>query len=98
MKKKFFASLLLAFAALPNAWSADYGIPAGIQEGNILHCFNWTMAQVKEELPNIAAAGFGSVQLSPLQRGDVNVGSPWHDLYGPTPFASNPRVWVRKLI
>lgn len=83
MKKKFFASLLLAFAALPNAWSADYGIPAGIQEGNILHCFNWTMAQVKEELPTIAAAGFGSVQLSPLQRGDVNVGSPWHDLYRP---------------
>lgn len=65
------------------AWSADYGLPANIQDGNILHCFNWTMADVKAELPNIAAAGYGSVQLSPLQRPDIKTGSSWHDLYRP---------------
>lgn len=61
----------------------SYGLPEKIQDGNILHCFDWTMADVKAELPNIAAAGFGAVQLSPLQRADIRTGSSWHDLYRP---------------
>lgn len=85
MRKKLLSLIgltaLLASASVTAANS--YGIPDGIQEGNILHCFDWTMADVKAELPNIAAAGFGSVQLSPLQRADVRTGSPWHDLYRP---------------
>ena len=63
--------------------AADYGLPTEIQQGNILHCFNWTANEIKAELPNIAAAGFGSVQLSPLQRPDIRTGSSWHDLYRP---------------
>lgn len=83
MKKKLLYSMLLGMFILPNAWGADYGLPTGIQEGNILHCFNWPAKEVKAALPQIAAAGFGSVQLSPLQRPDAGVGSPWHDLYRP---------------
>lgn len=41
------------------------------------------MNEVKNALPEIAAAGFGSVQLSPLQRPDIKVGYAWHDLYRP---------------
>lgn len=74
---------MLAMGSAGVVSADDYGLPAAIQDGNILHCFNWTMAEVKAELPNIAAAGFGSVQLSPLQRADVQVGSAWHDLYRP---------------
>lgn len=81
--KRNFLALMLAMGSAGMVMAADYGLPAAIQDGNILHCFNWTMADVKAELPNIAAAGFGSVQLSPLQRADVRQGSPWHDLYRP---------------
>lgn len=67
-----------------SASAADYGLPSKIQDGNILHCFNWPASEVKAALPQIAAAGFGAVQLSPLQRPDVKAsGTSWHDLYRP---------------
>ena len=62
----------------------DYGLPLDCKDGNILHCFNWTLAQIKAELPRIAAAGFTSVQTSPLQPHDGN--SHWYWLYQPTKF------------
>ncbi len=83
MKKNFISALMLAALSVPLGYAADYGLPEGIQEGNILHCFNWTAKEIKAELPNIAAAGFGSVQMSPLQRPDIKTGSSWHDLYRP---------------
>ncbi len=83
MKKRTLSSLLAGLLMIPAAMAADYGLPSAIQQGNILHCFNWPAKDVKEALPQIAAAGFGSVQLSPMQRGDVSKGSPWHDLYRP---------------
>ena len=76
-------SLLLLTGLCGTSCSADYGLPSEIQDGNILHCFNWPIKEIKAELANIAAAGFGSIQISPCQRGDVSVGSPWHDLYRP---------------
>ena len=85
MKKHLLGGLMLGLLTVPAMWGAeyDYGLPADIQQGNILHCFNWPINTVKAELPNIAAAGFGSVQLSPLQRPDVKGGYAWHDLYRP---------------
>lgn len=83
MKKNFLWSLLMAMCAVFSVTAADYGMPATIQQGNILHCFNWPITTVKAELPQIAAAGFGSVQLSPLQRPDIKTGHTWHDLYRP---------------
>ncbi len=76
---------MTALLALPvtGVAAGSYGLPDGIQQGNILHCFNWPISEVKASLPSIAAAGFGSVQLSPLQRGDIRTGSSWHDLYRP---------------
>jgi len=65
--------------------AADYGLPASIQDGNILHCFDWTCAQVEAELDNIAKAGFGSVQLSPMQ-GNCNAGAEWYYAYMPYDF------------
>lgn len=84
MKKSLFWLLSLLPLMGQNVSAANtYGIPDKIQDGNILHCFDWPIADVKAELPSIAAAGFGSVQLSPMQRADVRTGSPWHDLYRP---------------
>lgn len=62
----------------------DYGLPQNCADGNILQCFNWTLSQIKAELPNIAAAGFTSVQTSPLQPHDGS--NKWYWLYQPTNF------------
>ena len=62
----------------------DYGLADTCKDGNILHCFNWTLSQIKQELPNIAQAGFTSVQTSPLQGHDGS--NQWYWLYQPTNF------------
>lgn len=82
MKKYFLAIGALLLTLGQAAWASN-GKPDAIQQGNILHCFNWPINDVKNALQSISDAGFGAVQLSPLQRADVNVGSPWHDLYRP---------------
>lgn len=82
MKKYFLAIGALLLTLGQAAWASN-GKPDAIQQGNILHCFNWPINDVKNALQSISDAGFGAVQLSPLQRADVTVGSPWHDLYRP---------------
>lgn len=69
------------------AQTNSYGIPENIQDGNILHCFNWSINDVKNNLPQIAEAGFGAVQLSPLQRRNVSTSSNWSDVYRPYDFS-----------
>ncbi len=97
MSKRLLSALMLMVLALPGMLrAADYGLPANIQDGNILHCFNWTANQVKAELPAIAAAGYGSVQLSPMQRSDSKVGYPWHDLYRPYDLAFKGGIATRE--
>ena len=66
------------------AWAADneYGLKDNIQDGVILHCFDWTYEQIKEELPNIAAAGFSAVQTSPAHPREP-AGAAWYMLYQP---------------
>ena len=83
MKKLRLSALTLALLSLLGLQAADYGQPSEIQKGNILQCFNWSMAEVKSNLANIASAGYGAVQLSPLQRADIKSGYAWHDLYRP---------------
>ena len=45
----------------------DYGLVDKIQDGNILHCFCWKYNDIKAMLPEIAEAGFTSIQTSPPQ-------------------------------
>ena len=71
-------------AAATGGAAQDYGLGQTCADGNILHCFNWTLSQIKEELPNIAAAGFTSVQTSPLQAHDGR--NQWYWLYQPNGF------------
>ncbi len=89
MKKHFLALGALLLTLGQAAWASN-GKPDAIQQGNILHCFNWPVNDVKNALQSISDAGFGAVQLSPLQRPDVKSGSPWHDLYRPYDLAFKP--------
>ena len=75
---------ICGFSAAAADGTADYGLPQDCKDGNILHCFDWTLNQIKQELPNIAAAGFTSVQTSPLQAHNGN--SKWYWLYQPNGF------------
>lgn len=86
LKRLLSASVLAVMMLAPGiANAADYNLPANIQDGNILHCFNWKLSDVKAELPNIAAAGFGAVQVSPLQR-NVSTTEDWSTAYRPYDF------------
>ncbi len=48
--------------------SNDYGLTDNIQDGVILHCFDWKYNDIKAMLPQIAEAGFTAVQTSPAQQ------------------------------
>ena len=69
--------------------SANYGLAKNIQDGNILHCFDWKYNDIKAELKSIAEAGFTSVQTSPAQPGGSGA---WYWLYQPYGFyvGNNP--------
>lgn len=61
-------------------------LPSNTKDGVILHAFNWSFNTIKNELPNIAAAGYKSVQVSPVQ-GTKEPGkniNDWWLLYQPT--------------
>lgn len=87
MKLKFLHGLILAILASGSALAQnEYGLPEQIKDGNILHCFDWKLNDIKSELPNIAEAGFVAVQTSPMQR-NVASGWNWSDPYRPADFA-----------
>lgn len=66
------------------ASTSGYGLADSIQEGTILHCFDWKYTDIIAELPNIAEAGFTSIQTSPAQ---MPAGSDkWYWLYQPLGF------------
>lgn len=87
MKFKFFAALAALFLGSAGSVKAElsYGLPSEIKDGNILHCFDWKINDIKKALPDIAEAGFVAVQLSPLQRNSAN-GVLWSDVYRPLDF------------
>lgn len=61
----------------------SYNLPKNIQDGVILHCFDWKYKDIESELPNIASAGFTAVQTSPAQPAGANE---WYNLYQPYGF------------
>lgn len=46
----------------------DYGLADSSQEGIILHCWNWSYNNIKKYMKDIAAAGYTSIQTSPVQQ------------------------------
>ena len=64
-----------------------------VQGSNILHCFNWSYANIQANLADIAAAGYTAVQTSPVQppvdynAGWTNASEQWWKLYQPLDLA-----------
>lgn len=80
--KNILAALALSAASAASALAAT---PADIQKSNILHCFDWKFTDIKAELPRIHAAGFGAVQVSPVQ-GNCATNAEWFYAYLPWDF------------
>lgn len=78
--------LVMLFSMASNIFADNkYGLKDNIQDGVILHCFDWTLADIQEEIPNIAKAGFTAVQTSPVHE-RARKGSVWYDVYRPYDF------------
>ncbi len=75
--------LVFAITALHPACADNaYRLPEKIQQGVILHCFDWKYSDITANLSNIAAAGFTAVQTSPAQTNYTGTTS-WSTLYRP---------------
>lgn len=79
--------------------SADSTLRDKVGDGVMLHAFNWSYNTIKENLPAIAAAGYTTVQTSPVQQpkdystsGDV-IGQ-WWKLYQPISFHIAEQSWL----
>lgn len=57
-----------------SAGAKDYGLSPTIRDGAILHAWCWNFKTIKEQLPQIAQAGFTSVQTSPINQCKVGNG------------------------
>ncbi|MCR5607978.1 MAG: hypothetical protein K6G26_02815 [Lachnospiraceae bacterium] len=75
-------------------------LPQDIQDGVILHAFNWSYANIQKNLKDIAAAGYTAVQTSPVQQPkDYNssytsVGDNWWKLYQPLSLSIAKSSWL----
>ena len=69
-----------------------YGLATKLEDGAILHCFCWSFNTIKESMEDIAAAGFTSIQTSPINLcndgGDAGMelygAGKWYYHYQPT--------------
>lgn len=88
MKKKLLSFISMGLLAVGSMMANlnEYGIPEYIQNGNILHCFDWSFSQIQNNLGSIRNAGFGAVQVSPVQGNCAN-GAEWYYAYLPYDFA-----------
>ncbi len=109
MFKKILSSVLCAAmlaAAVPTIGMSaraeetkDYGLAEKTSQGVILHCFDWSYNTIKEHLPEIAEAGYTTVQTSPVQTpkdfgGSMDTAGQWWKLYQPLSFSVAESSWL----
>ena len=71
--------------------NGNYNLAKNVQDGVILHAWNWSYNTIRANLKNIAEAGFSTVQTSPVQQpkaynGSTSVKNTWWKLYQPVSF------------
>ena len=88
-------------------YDGDDILPAGsalansVQEGLILHAWNWSYSTIEAELDNIKAAGYTTIQVSPVQQPKDYSASygkgwagQWWKLYQPLSFSIAKESWL----
>lgn len=69
----------------------ENGLASDVEDGAILHTWCWSYATVKEKIPQIAAAGFSAIQVSPLsscKEGSKKINGGWYWHYQPVDYGS----------
>lgn len=61
-----FSAVTTSSSEVAASSTIDFEQPDNVQEGVILHCWNWSYNNIKKYLPQIAAAGYTAVQTSPV--------------------------------
>lgn len=82
-----------------SAVSSEPNIQEKTEDGVILHAFNWSYNSIKENLPQIAAAGYSTVQTSPVTQPknygmSSDVANQWWKLYQPVSFSIAQSSWL----
>ena len=83
-----------------SAATTDYGLADNVQDGVILHAWNWSYNTIKDNLADIAAAGYTTVQTSPVQQPKdysssyTDVAGQWWKLYQPVSFSIASKSWL----
>ena len=93
--KRTFAIFLTGLLALFCWQTAALAQAPSIQEGTILHCFNWKYSDIEAELQNIANAGFTAIQTSPAQSNYTGT-TGWNTLYRPRDTEIGPNTLGNK--
>lgn len=110
MGKKFLSVLLslallvtiapaAGIAAYADEQTKDYALADTTADGVILHAFNWSYNTIKDNLPAIAAAGYTTVQTSPVQQpknfcDSRDTSGQWWKLYQPLSFSVGEQSWL----
>ncbi len=77
----------------------DYELADSTADGVILHAFNWAYSTIEENLADIAAAGYTTVQTSPVQQPksyttSQDTSGQWWKLYQPLSFSVAEESWL----
>ena len=80
--------------------TSNIGLADNIQDGVMLHAWNWSYNTIKNNLADIAEAGFTTVQTSPVQQPKdysasyTDVGGQWWKLYQPVSLSIATSSWL----
>ncbi|MDD6072523.1 MAG: leucine-rich repeat protein [Clostridiales bacterium] len=90
----------LTVSASGSSAGSDYGLADSVEDGVILHAWNWSFKQIQEELPKIAAAGFTAIQTSPAQANkdgnSISESNKWWKFYQPTDFTIGNKLGTKE--
>lgn len=100
-------AILLTMIVIPASVNAattekttDYQLADNVQDGVILHAWNWSYNTIKDNLQSIAQAGYTTIQTSPVQQPKIDqlswwdVGGQWWKLYQPLSFSIAKTSWL----
>ncbi len=85
--------------AISNLGVNSHGLANDVQDGVILHAWNWSYKTIKENLRAIANAGYSTIQTSPVQQSKSTSttgswSSSWAMLYQPVSFSIAETSWL----
>ena len=82
-----------------SAVASESNLQTNVEDGVILHAFNWSYNAIKQNLPQIAAAGYSTVQTSPVTQPkdygtSSDVSGQWWKLYQPVSLSIAQSSWL----